>query len=184
MADPITSSGLNNRRRRAMIACTNCRRRKIKCITTEEPPKNPCARCTKRSLPCEYVAVEEDSPTPDTTVSLPPGQYSSPPAYGMNGYDSYAPASSQYGVPWNASQHHHHSVPAHPEFNSSYMSSSSSLYGPGPNSTTFGGPGGYSDSGYHPQQQFPAGSQNQWMQGPTQQQLRCLCPNSSCPFHR
>ncbi|KAF7368371.1 C6 finger domain [Mycena venus] len=47
-------------RRRTLMACSNCRRRKMRCITTEQPPTNPCARCTKKGLPCEYVAVDQD----------------------------------------------------------------------------------------------------------------------------
>ncbi|KAJ7710460.1 hypothetical protein B0H17DRAFT_1123607 [Mycena rosella] len=46
-------------RRRSILACSNCRKRKIKCITTEQPPRNPCARCTKKNLPCEYVGAAE-----------------------------------------------------------------------------------------------------------------------------
>ncbi|KAJ6534201.1 hypothetical protein B0H19DRAFT_1185510 [Mycena capillaripes] len=53
-------------RRRTLVACTNCRKRKMRCITTEQPPKNPCARCTKKGLPCEYVSVEDDDATFDT----------------------------------------------------------------------------------------------------------------------
>ncbi|KAJ7698265.1 hypothetical protein B0H17DRAFT_1196855 [Mycena rosella] len=46
-------------RRRSALACTNCRKRKIKCITTEQPPRNPCARCTKKNLACEYEGAAE-----------------------------------------------------------------------------------------------------------------------------
>ncbi|KAJ7068180.1 hypothetical protein C8F01DRAFT_594701 [Mycena amicta] len=97
MSDTLTSAAvLSSRRRRAMIACTNCRRRKIKCVTTEEPPRHPCERCTKRDLPCEYVAVVEDdskSPTPETPSSQLP-----PPSPGM-GYGSLLPSSSSYYAP-------------------------------------------------------------------------------------
>ncbi|KAJ7495422.1 hypothetical protein FB451DRAFT_1360215 [Mycena latifolia] len=63
-------------RRRTILACSNCRKRKIRCMTTEQPPRNPCARCVKKNLPCEYVAALEpdysSSPrpqSPDTTGS-------------------------------------------------------------------------------------------------------------------
>ncbi|KAJ6451223.1 hypothetical protein C8R47DRAFT_1084136 [Mycena vitilis] len=46
------------RRRRTIIACSSCRRRKIRCITTEQPPTNPCAYCTRKRLTCEYVAAD------------------------------------------------------------------------------------------------------------------------------
>ncbi|KAJ7779408.1 hypothetical protein DFH07DRAFT_794885 [Mycena maculata] len=47
------------RRRRTIIACLNCRTKKMRCVTTEQPPRNPCARCTRRRIPCEYVSVPE-----------------------------------------------------------------------------------------------------------------------------
>ncbi|KAJ7499009.1 hypothetical protein FB451DRAFT_1384756 [Mycena latifolia] len=179
MADhpTLTSSLLNNRRRRAMIACTNCRKRKIKCVTSEEPPRNPCARCTKRSLPCEYVSVEEDSPT-ESPLSLPPGSY--PPSYPSStpygggsiqaGYIPYPP-SSQYSVPWEAPQQHNHSHSGYPipAQNGSYRSQSS--YGPGPG-PMFGAPAGYPTSSgqYYQQHPFPAAPPpNQWAQGSAQQ---------------
>ncbi|CAK5282618.1 unnamed protein product [Mycena citricolor] len=44
---------------RSMIACTECRRRRVKCVTNEIPPVTPCARCVKRQLACEYVATQD-----------------------------------------------------------------------------------------------------------------------------
>ncbi|KAJ6528261.1 hypothetical protein DFH09DRAFT_1413761 [Mycena vulgaris] len=41
------------------MACSNCRKRKIRCKPTEQPPNNPCARCVKKNLTCEYVAAPE-----------------------------------------------------------------------------------------------------------------------------
>ncbi|KAJ7677658.1 hypothetical protein B0H17DRAFT_111323 [Mycena rosella] len=49
----------NIRRRRALIACTNCRKRKIKCVNLHKDPQGPCARCQKRGLVCEYVQEPE-----------------------------------------------------------------------------------------------------------------------------
>ncbi|KAJ6541066.1 hypothetical protein DFH09DRAFT_1175059 [Mycena vulgaris] len=67
------------KRRRTIIACSHCRKRKIRCITTEQPPKNPCARCTKRNLACEYVAApdQELNSTAQTTPHLPPNSLES-----------------------------------------------------------------------------------------------------------
>ncbi|KAJ7450982.1 hypothetical protein B0H11DRAFT_2076633 [Mycena galericulata] len=48
------------RRSRINVACVNCRRRKIKCVTAEEPPRRPCERCAKRGLSCEYLSVADD----------------------------------------------------------------------------------------------------------------------------
>ncbi|KAJ6456682.1 hypothetical protein C8R45DRAFT_1110802 [Mycena sanguinolenta] len=61
-------------RRRTIMACLNCRKRKMRCITTEQPPKNPCARCTRKGLACEYVAAEhdEDSHCPEPRFPTPP----------------------------------------------------------------------------------------------------------------
>ncbi|KAJ7779481.1 hypothetical protein DFH07DRAFT_1030285 [Mycena maculata] len=57
------------RRRRAIVACVNCRRRKIKCITTEDPPQGQCERCSKRGLSCEYLTVAEDPAQTRSSIS-------------------------------------------------------------------------------------------------------------------
>ncbi|KAJ7493987.1 hypothetical protein FB451DRAFT_1164851 [Mycena latifolia] len=86
-------------RRRTVIACANCRRRKVRCITMEQPPSTPCVRCRKRQLPCEYVTIRDsegdspsapgegsdtDSPTSprrmDWAPALTPGNF--PPGHG------------------------------------------------------------------------------------------------------
>ncbi|KAJ6537818.1 hypothetical protein B0H19DRAFT_1078937 [Mycena capillaripes] len=62
------------RRRRTIMACSYCRRRKIRCITTEQPPRNPCAYCTRKHLTCEYVAVvgaDGYSESPTASPDLP-----------------------------------------------------------------------------------------------------------------
>ncbi|KAJ6448643.1 hypothetical protein C8R45DRAFT_1115154 [Mycena sanguinolenta] len=43
------------RRRRTTMACVNSRMRKMRCITTEQPPKNPCDRCGKKG---QYVSID------------------------------------------------------------------------------------------------------------------------------
>ncbi|KAF7301349.1 C6 finger domain [Mycena indigotica] len=111
MSEQLTSASvLSSRRRRGLIACTNCRHRKIKCVTTEEPPRRPCQRCTKRGLTCQYVPVDEEpqtdskTPTPEhlkQSSMLPPpspvGEYGTLPGYYApnNGYGDYSPA---YGI--------------------------------------------------------------------------------------
>ncbi|KAJ7136355.1 hypothetical protein C8R43DRAFT_955838 [Mycena crocata] len=47
------------------------------CITPEQPPKNPCARCIQRNLSCEYVAA----PEPDYYCSGSSSHGQSPPDY-------------------------------------------------------------------------------------------------------
>ncbi|KAJ6599154.1 hypothetical protein DFH09DRAFT_1130278 [Mycena vulgaris] len=185
MADSTSSASLLNRRRRAMIACTNCRKRKIKCVTTEEPPRHPCARCTKRSLPCEYVAVDEDSPTPES-LPLPSGPYypSSPsypnyPSSPPGGAYPYQPQ-SPYGSQWNPPQ----PAPGYPGQSQAQSTTyrSPSAYGSGHGGNMFVAPAGYGNGQYY-QQPFSAPPQNQWAQGSAQQQPRCTCP-SQCVYHR
>ncbi|KAJ7466428.1 hypothetical protein FB451DRAFT_1260858, partial [Mycena latifolia] len=53
---PVTIS----MRRRTTLAYTACRKRKIRCIPTEQAPKSPCKRCTTRGLKCEYVAATDE----------------------------------------------------------------------------------------------------------------------------
>ncbi|KAJ6578367.1 hypothetical protein B0H19DRAFT_1062873 [Mycena capillaripes] len=57
--------------RRTLVACSNCRQRKIKCVTREEMPRSPCARCTKRGLICEY-ALPSDYPSASEHPPAPP----------------------------------------------------------------------------------------------------------------
>ncbi|KAJ6486981.1 hypothetical protein C8R45DRAFT_930546 [Mycena sanguinolenta] len=49
-----TTSSLFMKRRRAYVACGNCRRRKVKCVTPSEVEYKPCARCSQKGLKCEY----------------------------------------------------------------------------------------------------------------------------------
>ncbi|KAJ7636262.1 hypothetical protein FB45DRAFT_906235 [Roridomyces roridus] len=46
---------------RGYIACTNCRRRKVRCtIAPMSPPESPCEQCTKRNLRCKYLTVSQE----------------------------------------------------------------------------------------------------------------------------
>ncbi|KAJ7731924.1 hypothetical protein DFH07DRAFT_781093 [Mycena maculata] len=67
-------------RRRVITACTYCRKRKIRCLTWEEPPKNPCERCTKKGLKCEYITIadqrDEVSTKTNMTLNVPPPESS------------------------------------------------------------------------------------------------------------
>ncbi|KAJ7229894.1 hypothetical protein GGX14DRAFT_553394 [Mycena pura] len=61
---------------RTVVACLNCRMRKVKCMPTNEPPTNPCARCKMYNLICEYVSPgerervrENDIADPDTPLA-------------------------------------------------------------------------------------------------------------------
>ncbi|CAK5274995.1 unnamed protein product [Mycena citricolor] len=57
---PAVDSSVFSTRRRAYMACTNCRHRKIKCIAPADGDFGPCKRCAKRDMACEYVAVPEE----------------------------------------------------------------------------------------------------------------------------
>ncbi|KAJ7055735.1 hypothetical protein C8F01DRAFT_445330 [Mycena amicta] len=52
-------SALFNKPRRVIIACTHCRKRKVRCLTKEESPVNPCQRCLENGLRCEYLTVTD-----------------------------------------------------------------------------------------------------------------------------
>ncbi|KAJ7644879.1 hypothetical protein FB45DRAFT_1053522 [Roridomyces roridus] len=46
---------------RGYLACTNCRRRKVRCtITPGSPPESPCEQCTKRNWRCKYLTVSQE----------------------------------------------------------------------------------------------------------------------------
>ncbi|KAF7314059.1 Zn(2)-C6 fungal-type domain-containing protein [Mycena chlorophos] len=47
------------KRRRSIIACTNCRKRKTRCFSTEDFPENPCERCDEKGLKCRYETISE-----------------------------------------------------------------------------------------------------------------------------
>ncbi|KAJ6509904.1 hypothetical protein C8R47DRAFT_771318 [Mycena vitilis] len=173
MADSTSSASLNNRRRRAMIACTNCRKRKIKCVTSEEPPRNPCARCTKRSLTCEYVAVDDDYATMPSTPEHPGSQLP---------YTPYTNAPARYTNPGSGYM---------PNYATQYSSWSPPAPSPPANPGYLGHPTNYNPSHMYAQPHNPyGGSQglppqfggqpqyNQYAQG--SQQPRCTCHGPQC----
>ncbi|KAJ7626783.1 hypothetical protein FB45DRAFT_1081583, partial [Roridomyces roridus] len=53
-------------RKRIFVACTECRKRKAKCIntSTEDFPNIPCDRCQMKGLRCEYISVGEQRDLP------------------------------------------------------------------------------------------------------------------------
>ncbi|KAK7038556.1 hypothetical protein R3P38DRAFT_2770789 [Favolaschia claudopus] len=69
MASSSSSSAMNlfTKRRRAYVACSNCRLKKVKCVRTSEVEYTPCTRCAIKGAKCEYFAV------PDDDVDSPPG---------------------------------------------------------------------------------------------------------------
>ncbi|KAJ7617270.1 hypothetical protein FB45DRAFT_1034562 [Roridomyces roridus] len=51
------------KKRRTIIACLTCRKRKLRCITFEQPPNSPCERCARKNIHCEYVSVSDEQDT-------------------------------------------------------------------------------------------------------------------------
>ncbi|KAJ6568836.1 hypothetical protein B0H19DRAFT_1065624 [Mycena capillaripes] len=70
------SSSLFTTRRRAYVACTGCRHRKIKCVKPSDADYTPCTRCMQKGLKCEYFAVADDSSS--SQRSTPPPQLQVP----------------------------------------------------------------------------------------------------------
>ncbi|KAJ7215950.1 hypothetical protein GGX14DRAFT_391624 [Mycena pura] len=56
---------------RSSTACTHCRQKRVKCMTSEDPPRSPCKRCQEKNLACKYVASIRHYPitAPDTSLS-------------------------------------------------------------------------------------------------------------------
>ncbi|KAK7030125.1 hypothetical protein R3P38DRAFT_895394 [Favolaschia claudopus] len=70
--------------KRTDISCCACRRRKVKCKISKERPQDPCERCAKRRLCCQYMSVaeQEDLTSAETTPppTTPPPTSVSPPS--------------------------------------------------------------------------------------------------------
>ncbi|KAJ6483299.1 hypothetical protein C8R45DRAFT_1099574 [Mycena sanguinolenta] len=101
----------------------------MRCITSEQPPKNPCARCSKKGLLCEYMAADHDdnSQSPDSAFSdssweappIPalPLPYTGPPPLNVTPryYGSEYPDLSLSGSPSNQQKPPTHlTYPTHP----------------------------------------------------------------------
>ncbi|KAJ7301498.1 hypothetical protein DFH08DRAFT_102301 [Mycena albidolilacea] len=122
---PQPISSLVKRRRRTIMACSNCRRRKIRCLTSEQPPRNPCTYCQRKRLDCEYLAVDY----PDDFLSISPGNpaavdlpkceagSASPPAAGTTLWKAPVTAAHFSAVPPNPRTQH--STPSPPGSNQS-----------------------------------------------------------------
>ncbi|KAK7013237.1 hypothetical protein R3P38DRAFT_1505659 [Favolaschia claudopus] len=67
-------SQIPTRRTRAYLACSACRSRKVKCLTSDMQNK-PCQRCVQRGLQCEYVLVADEQKSSSGTSR---GESSSP----------------------------------------------------------------------------------------------------------
>ncbi|KAJ7486528.1 hypothetical protein FB451DRAFT_1167956 [Mycena latifolia] len=74
--------------KRAYIACVHCRKRKIKCFTPREG--QPCKRCIKKGLLCDYLPVPEQQARSEST------------SHGQETADYDPPPPTSYMAPaWN-----------------------------------------------------------------------------------
>ncbi|KAH8830848.1 hypothetical protein DL96DRAFT_1707640 [Flagelloscypha sp. PMI_526] len=88
MPSSSPSNDPSGRTRRATIACTKCRNRKVKCVRVDNDPysRAKCKRCTEKRFSCEYISVQDQEYQQDG---------GSPPA--QNGYSSPEPNSDPSG---------------------------------------------------------------------------------------
>ncbi|KAJ7020035.1 hypothetical protein C8F04DRAFT_1275541 [Mycena alexandri] len=140
-------------RRRVIIACTNCRKRKIRCLTAEETPEKPCGRCVKRGLKCEYITVtdQQGNSAPNKRGKAEPSSRCSSPSQAppttyagfdaANGRDLQPERS--YSNPNPVVGHHPYPQSANPA--AGYASSSGGRYSGVSSSMEFQG---YMDSGH------------------------------------
>lgn len=88
----IPDPPLKKKSGRISLACTNCRKRKIKCDTNDDIPPEPCGRCVKNKLLCQYLTVAEDPEARPNSQS----------------WDPYEPQTAQnpysYGQEWGYPQ--------------------------------------------------------------------------------
>ncbi|KAJ7456130.1 hypothetical protein FB451DRAFT_1373002, partial [Mycena latifolia] len=85
---PYSATPVVWRIKRAYIACVHCRKRKIKCITPREG--QPCERCIKKGLVCDYLPVPEQHARSGST------------SHNQEAADYNPPPSTSYGAPtWN-----------------------------------------------------------------------------------
>ncbi|KAJ7500572.1 hypothetical protein B0H11DRAFT_1908999 [Mycena galericulata] len=80
-------------RQRVYMACTHCRKRKVRCITTEESYDKPCERCVRRGFKCEYIPASAPTHSPAPTRDPPAPPHTSNPSNQptTHGYDASNP---------------------------------------------------------------------------------------------
>ncbi|KAJ7662447.1 hypothetical protein B0H17DRAFT_318555 [Mycena rosella] len=100
---PSQVSPLSPPHRRKPIACSNCRKRKIKC-TPSNPSHDlePCSRCLRRGFRCEYMTVSQQTISEELEQTSPGGSQSrtgphqtfEPPSH-----EEYPPLCEPFGAP-------------------------------------------------------------------------------------
>ncbi|CAK5275074.1 unnamed protein product [Mycena citricolor] len=179
-SSPTTTKKSNpfTKRRRAYMACTNCRQRKIKCITSSEGDSRPCTRCAKRKLHCEYVAVPEElayqheqshSPEPGSSLSSQypetdgrwPSQSITPPSAGLRA------AAEQRSLGVSEPSYPRPGFPGHPQYSLFAAQQAQAVAGglPGPHTGQ-----SYPYTDYYDRAGYP------------QQYVSCVCPPSGACY--
>ncbi|KAF7312703.1 Zn(2)-C6 fungal-type domain-containing protein [Mycena indigotica] len=59
------------------LVCLTCRQNKIKCVPSSQEQSAPCARCLKKGLYCQYMAI----PDPTSSSSAPATPYNYQPTH-------------------------------------------------------------------------------------------------------
>ncbi|KAJ6597483.1 hypothetical protein DFH09DRAFT_1272188 [Mycena vulgaris] len=167
MSNDTSQSPLIQQRRRVYVACLNCRRRKIKCVTAgdQAAPQNPCDRCTKRGLSCEYRAVSDASAPSYPSYGAPPQLYGASSHY----FPLPLPLPSPDFTPPTSSRYPSYIAPSHAQ---------SSIYGSMPDFPTPG-------SGVHKPGSYPSYSappQNTQVFGASSHYFPPLLPLVSAGF--
>ncbi|KAJ7433700.1 hypothetical protein B0H11DRAFT_2374887 [Mycena galericulata] len=94
---------------RVQMACSNCRKRKVKCIT--QPEQMVCLRCQHNGLLCEYIATEKQARSKDSTP-----------------FEHTTPESGNTGATQATSAHNHGPSPTYGTNNSSEGAKPSHMY--------------------------------------------------------
>ncbi|KAJ7110824.1 hypothetical protein C8R43DRAFT_1159992 [Mycena crocata] len=129
---PETASKSPMKRRRAFVACVECRKRKIKCVTLSDDDDRPCTRCALKNIQCEFQPISEHDSSSSRPVpsvhgaqhwdTQPPTPHSAglyPPSYG--GYDTNAGINQQYPhgarspYPYQSNAWPANATPRHPQ---------------------------------------------------------------------
>ncbi|KAJ7636353.1 hypothetical protein FB45DRAFT_1137934 [Roridomyces roridus] len=129
--NPLHQATPTFQRRRTSVACGNCRKRKIRCVTNEVMLNEPCARCKMRKLECEFhrwapmlvpddLAMDStDSESVHTSASSIAGMRNTAPNCAARSEQFPRPSSSPYFQPESIHPptqgylHHRHQQPHH-----------------------------------------------------------------------
>ncbi|CAK5281283.1 unnamed protein product [Mycena citricolor] len=114
-AQPNRYNAPNPGHQRNRIACTNCRRRKLKCAPTDKELRQPCERCAREGATCDFVTIPRDDPAPTRepiwTQPLDPASFSRGAQESWN-HEPNQQQPSPYGANMNQQQQQYPYYPA------------------------------------------------------------------------